>query len=180
MERYAMTFDDTAEIPFGLGCGGTVELLFEAAGTVEYEALMEAMERSLAGMESTVVSFLPGGGRGLRRLVVGAAGEVVFQSAGLSDEKIACARGLVAGGEYEGRFVERMDAPQRLWVLGAGDDARPLVEMAAGLGWSVMVGDGRRQLAQEERFPRAERVMVLGGQVWGGGGAARCGGGDDA
>ncbi len=29
VERYSMAFDDTADIPFGLGCGGTVDLLFE-------------------------------------------------------------------------------------------------------------------------------------------------------
>ncbi len=47
------------------------------------------------------------------------------------------------------------EAPQRLVVLGAGDDAKPLVRMAAGMGWSVMVADGRAQLARAERFPEA-------------------------
>jgi xanthine dehydrogenase accessory factor len=32
MQRYSTLFDDTAEIPFGLGCGGTVDLLIEPAG----------------------------------------------------------------------------------------------------------------------------------------------------
>ena len=61
----------------------------------------------------------------------------------------------------EGIFVERIVAPQRLFVLGAGDDAKPLVSMAALLGWSVTVMDGRAQLARAERFPEAERVVVL-------------------
>ncbi len=56
---------------------------------------------------------------------------------------------------YEGRFAERMEAPQRLLVLGAGDDAKPLVRMAAGMGWNVAVADGRAQLARAERFPEA-------------------------
>src|SRR5208283_439110 len=29
MERYSTLFDDTAELPFGLGCGGVVDLLLE-------------------------------------------------------------------------------------------------------------------------------------------------------
>ena len=70
--------------------------------------------------------------------------------------------GLRRGREYEGRFVEEMRPPQRLVVLGAGDDAKPLVSMAALLGWSVTVADGRAQLARAERFPEAERVVVLG------------------
>ena len=163
VERYSMAFDDTAEIPFGLGCGGTVDLLFEPAETAEGGALLAAMERSLKGEESTVVSFLPGGGRGLRRLIFDDGGAVVFASEGLSAEKITCARRLVPGEEYEGRFVERLDAPQRLLVLGAGDDARPLVKIAALLGWTVVVADGRAQLLRRERFAEAESLVTLVG-----------------
>jgi xanthine/CO dehydrogenase XdhC/CoxF family maturation factor len=161
IERYAMGFDDTAEIPFGLGCGGTVDLLFESAATPEAEALLQAMTDSLEGRESTVVSFLPGGGRGLRRLVLAADGRVVFASAGLSAEKIACAVGLEPGREYEGRFVERLRAPQRLFVLGAGDDAKPVARFATLLGWRVVVAEGRPQLTRAERFPDAEQVLTV-------------------
>jgi xanthine/CO dehydrogenase XdhC/CoxF family maturation factor len=94
--------------------------------------------------------------------VLGADGAVKFASKGLSGAKIDCAKGLLAGGDYEGRFVEELRAPQRLFVLGAGDDAKPLVSMAALLGWSVTVSDGRAQLVRAERFPEAERVVVLG------------------
>jgi xanthine/CO dehydrogenase XdhC/CoxF family maturation factor len=162
VERYSMLFDDTAEIPFGLGCGGVVDLLFESVTSAEGQALLTAMEASLSGQESTVVSFLPGRGRGLRRLLLDRDGAVVFSSAGLSAEKIACARGLVPGEEYEGRFVERLAAPHRLVILGAGDDARPLAAMAAQLGWTVVVADGRAQLARPERFPEAELVLAAG------------------
>ena len=161
IERYAMSFDDTAEIPFGLGCGGTVDLLFEPLASPEGVALMQAMEAALEGEEATVVSFLPGDGRGLRRMILDARGEVVFASEGLKPEKIACARGLTAGEEFEGRFVERLSAPQRLFVLGAGDDAQPLIRMAALLGWTVLVADGRAQLAQARRFPDADKVIAL-------------------
>ena len=161
VERYATTFDDTAEIPFGLGCGGTVDLLFERVSTPEGEALMEAMAASLEGRQSVVVSFFPDEIRGLRRVVFDAAGEVVFASEGLAQHKIDCARGLEPGEVYEGRFVERMEPPQRLFVLGAGEDAKPLVEMGALLGWTVTVADGRAQLVSAERFPGADQVAIL-------------------
>ena len=48
-------------------------------------------------------------------------------------------------------------------VFGAGDDARPLVEMAALMGWNVVVVDGRAQWARAERFPEARRVVVAEG-----------------
>jgi xanthine/CO dehydrogenase XdhC/CoxF family maturation factor len=79
----------------------------------------------------------------------------------LGEKKLACAAALRAGEEYEGRFVEELRAPQRLFVLGAGDDAKPLVSLATLLGWSVIVADGRAQLARAERFPEAEQVAFL-------------------
>jgi xanthine/CO dehydrogenase XdhC/CoxF family maturation factor len=120
------------------------------------------MEDSLRGAVTTVVTWLPGEGKKLRRLVLGADGAVVFASEGLGEKKLGCAAGLRAGQDYEGRFVEELRAPQRLFVLGAGDDAKPLVSMASLLGWSVIVADCRGQLARPERFVEAERVTMLG------------------
>src|SRR5256884_4441394 len=122
VERYSTLFDDTAEVPYGLGCGGVVDLLLEPVETPECAALMSAMEKALQGERSTAVTWLPGDGKGLRRVVLGANGALLFASDGLSEKKLACAHGLVAGQEYECRFVEEMHPPQRLFVLGAGDD----------------------------------------------------------
>jgi xanthine dehydrogenase accessory factor len=168
VERYSTLFDDTAEVPFGLGCGGVVDLLMEPTQTLECRALMAAMEGSLGGEETTVLTWLPRKGRGLARGVLTGSGDFRFASEGLTESELVAARREVlqqgniesAGGEI---FVERMAVPQRLFVLGAGDDAKPLVSMAALLGWSVTVADGRAQLARAERFPEAERVVVLNG-----------------
>ena len=150
VDRYSTEFDDTAEVPYGLGCGGVLDLLLEPSGTAEYEALVEAMERSLAGEERTVATWLPEGGRELTRAVWDGTGGEVFRSAGLEGREMPVAEA----------FVERLEAPQRLMIFGAGDDARPVVQMAALLGWSVWVADGRAQLARAERFPGAERVVA--------------------
>jgi xanthine/CO dehydrogenase XdhC/CoxF family maturation factor len=162
VERYSTMFDDTAEVPYGLGCGGVVDLLLEPVETPECAALMSAMERSLGGERSVVVTWFPDGGKPLRRVVLGAVGEIVFASEGLGEKKLVCAHGLRPGEAYEGRFVEEMRAPQRLFILGAGDDARPLVSMASMMGWSVTVADGRTHLARAERFAAgADRVVAL-------------------
>ncbi len=163
VERYSTLFDDTAEIPFGLGCGGVVDLLLEPTSTPECGALLDAMEASLRGQISSIVTWLPdaAASKPLRRLVLANDGDILFASDGLGSGKIECARELAPGGSYQGRFVEELRPPQRLVVLGAGDDAKPLVSMAALLGWSVVVADGRPQLARQERFPEAERVVRL-------------------
>lgn len=153
VERYSTLFDDTAEIPFGLGCGGVVDLLFEPTDTPECEALLNAMERSLSGDEFRVATWLPTGSSVLRRAVFDASGNVLFASSSLSEQEIRS----VAADVY----VERLAPPQRLLVLGAGDDVKPVVSMAALLGWRVVVAEGRAQLAKAERFPEAERVCTI-------------------
>jgi xanthine/CO dehydrogenase XdhC/CoxF family maturation factor len=48
-----------------------------------------------------------------------------------------------------------------MWIFGAGDDAKPLLNLAKELGWHVAVADGRSQLATRERFPTADEVSAL-------------------
>jgi xanthine dehydrogenase accessory factor len=166
VERYSTMFDDTAEVPFGLGCGGVVDLLLEPVGTSECHALMAALEASLSGERVTVITWLPRAGKGLARAVLSANGDFTFASESLTETELVEVRAWVLRGLEpkdlpEEIFVERLEAPQRLFVLGAGDDAKPLVSMAALLGWSVTVMDGRAQLARVERFPEAERVVAI-------------------
>ena len=165
VERYSTMFDDTAEMPFGLGCGGVVDLLLEPVETAACHAMMTALERSLAGEESMALTWLPQQGRALARAVLTGSGDFAFASEDLSEAELIDARsvskGRRAADSTKGIFMERIAAPQRLFVLGAGDDAKPLVSMAALLGWSVAVMDGRAQLARPERFPEAERVEAI-------------------
>ena len=60
-----------------------------------------------------------------------------------------------------GFFAEVVAPPPAVTIFGAGDDARPLVEIADGLDWHVTVADGRANLARGERFPAAARVGGL-------------------
>jgi xanthine/CO dehydrogenase XdhC/CoxF family maturation factor len=158
VERYSTLFDDTAEIPFGLGCGGVVDLLLEPAETPECRAVVDAMEASLGGEEFVVATWLPEGGRALRRAVVKDGGEVLFRSEGLTQGDLA--EMVEDARDGSNIYVERLGGPLRLFVLGAGDDAKPVVTLASLLGWRVIVADGRAQMARPERFREAERVMT--------------------
>ncbi len=40
-------------------------------------------------------------------------------------------------------FIERLEAPQPLWIFGAGADAVPLAQMGGLLGWNVQIIDPR-------------------------------------
>ena len=146
VERFSTVFDDTAEIPYGLGCGGTLDLLFEPVDTPEAAALLTAMRASLAGLRRNVVTWLPQNEQPLRRAVYDESGTTLFASPGVSSPDLV--------------FDEWLESPQRLLLFGAGDDAQPMTQMASLLGWTTIVIDGRAQLARPERFPSAEAVLA--------------------
>jgi xanthine dehydrogenase accessory factor len=148
VERFSTVFDDTAEIPYGLGCGGTLDLLIEPCDTAEAAALLTAMQESLTGLRRNVVSWLPGKSRPLRRAVYDESGRILFLSPGSSAASPV--------------FDEWLEAPQRLLLFGAGDDAQPVSQLACLIGWRTFVFDGRSQLARPERFPEAEAVFASG------------------
>jgi len=150
VERYSTLFDDTAEIPYGLGCGGTVDLLIEPAGTPEFTTLMQALAASLQGESFVMETILPSGGTPLRRTVQ--TGNWQLATGDSSSDNLR--------SQAAGTIVEVITPPQRLLIFGAGDDAQPMVRMAALLGWNVVVADGRPQLARADRFPEAERVLA--------------------
>ena len=142
VQRYSTAVDDTADIPYGLGCGGSIDVLLEPAGTPAFELLLSALERSLRGEPTVVRTRLPVKGHGLVRSI---------------EERDTASQVDALTGDL---FEERLKPPPRLLVFGAGDDAQPLVSIAALLGWRVVVVDRRAQWARPERFPEAERVLV--------------------
>ena len=48
----------------------------------------------------------------------------------------------------------------QLVIVGAGNDAQPLAEMAFLLGWNIVVIDGRPVYATKSRFPKASKISV--------------------
>jgi len=164
MQRYSTLFDDTADIPYGLGCGGTVNVLLEPANTPEFAALMQAMQASLQGERRRVITGLPTSTSPLSRQILstnlGAPGPVL--SLPKDRTRADAPPKLVSHDREEDElsFDEQLDPPHRLFVFGAGDDAQPMVRMAALLGWTVLVIDSRAQWARPERFPEATQVIA--------------------
>ena len=57
-------------------------------------------------------------------------------------------------------LLEYIPPPTSLVIIGAGDDARPVVEGAKRLGWNVTVIDHRPAYADRERLPLADQVLL--------------------
>ncbi|HEX4022937.1 MAG TPA: XdhC family protein [Acidobacteriaceae bacterium] len=189
VKTYSTLFDDTSDMPYGLGCGGVVDLLFEPLHLPETQAMLAALECSFAGERLVVATLLPAAdspGAPLQRIILRGDGTLLFASDSLEDasrDRLAdCARQSLtakpapissrllerngvdqteASQESKSVFIETLDPPQRLVIFGAGEDARPLTKLAHLIGWRVVVADGRSSLAHAERFPEAESVHHL-------------------
>lgn len=61
-------------------------------------------------------------------------------------------------------FFEFIPPPIALNIVGAGNDAIPLVQMAEILGWDVQIIDGRSTHAKAERFASTCAINVVGFQ----------------
>jgi len=161
VQRYSSFFDDDGDLPYGLGCGGTVVVLLERDEAAQQT--LEALQRSAAERVPSVIVTVTDTIMTGTALILDAAGKAVFaREAG--DETLRIGREALAArsSRAAGRLcVEYVAPPPSLLIFGAGDDTRPLVEFADALGWYVTVADGRLQLARAERFPGAARVGGL-------------------
>jgi xanthine/CO dehydrogenase XdhC/CoxF family maturation factor len=57
-------------------------------------------------------------------------------------------------------LVHHIPPMTRLLIFGAGDDAMPLCDIGASLGWHVSVVDRRARLATGARFPNARAIIA--------------------
>jgi xanthine dehydrogenase accessory factor len=82
----------------------------------------------------------------------------------LTDD-FAAETGLICGGQME-VFIEAIEPPPQLVILGAGHVGLQLGRLAPVLGFRVHVVDDREKFANRERFPDAEQVHVEDIPTW--------------
>jgi xanthine dehydrogenase accessory factor len=168
----------------GSGCEGKIELLIEPLALWRTPAalalLSEICRRVAAGRRVAVATLLRRGEDAkpvLARVVVDSAGSSTGEAGDASLRELLLTEAdaalhvdarrpsrkveaVVAGVRSE--VLVDVDTPaQRLVVFGAGEDARPLVAIAAASGMRVFVADWRSELLDEARLPHAEALVNL-------------------
>jgi xanthine dehydrogenase accessory factor len=163
VQKYSTFVDEDSEIPYGMGCGGTVAVLLERGESAHriLAALEQCAERRAAMAIVSVIDTNPVG----CQLILSENGDVLFESAAPEGSLVLARHALNERQSLwttqgpRSLFVDYVVPPTALFVFGAGDDAQPLVEFAYMLGWQVTVVDARPHLATKERFPLAEKVV---------------------
>jgi xanthine/CO dehydrogenase XdhC/CoxF family maturation factor len=180
VERYS-TVDDEDERPYGSGCGGVVFLLLERRSTAA--PLLMALESAFKARTALAIATVLEGQYIGERAIAGAnehdsqdaqpfaavdngqsrsiAGELKGFARFALENRTSFERDLLFDGVLTRAFADYQDPRPGLWIFGAGDDAKPLVQLAQTLGWFVAVADGRSHLATRERFPMVDDLRVL-------------------
>lgn len=81
------------------------------------------------------------------------------------DDDFAQENGLVCGGQME-VFIEPIEPPPALYIIGAGHVGYYLGKFAHEAGFGVHVIDDREAFANRERFPEAVDVTVEDVPAW--------------
>jgi xanthine/CO dehydrogenase XdhC/CoxF family maturation factor len=98
--------------------------------------------------------------------VADAIDDEVLRIAMIADAKAAIASGVSTCRTYNSAkgsvdvFVEAILPPPRLFVLGTGHDAVPVVQLARNLGWDVVVCADQVRVTTRERFHQADEILV--------------------
>lgn len=170
VERYS-TLDDDGDLPYGSGCGGIVYILLERRATASplLHALKEAFDARIPLAIATVLEGPRIGQRAfasqLKRSDVldedRAQGDLALLAAQGLEEREPRDTSIAIEGMQTRVWVDYRAARPGLWIFGAGDDARPLMNLARELGWFVAVVDGRVHLATRARFAKADEVHAI-------------------
>jgi xanthine dehydrogenase accessory factor len=166
--HYDTGSDDEMPFGLGLGCNGAVDIFVQRATTPDLLGASRRIMALLQGEDAFAVSTIVRGAKGLgRSVVVGASGKAVGSTddAGLDRMIAARAKDSLSTGisqlhDLEGQllFTEIQLPPPSLLVIGAGEDARPLVACASDVGFRVTVVDHRPAYLTPDHYPAGTRL----------------------
>lgn len=179
VERYS-TLDDDGDLPYGSGCGGIVWILLERAPTAcsYLSAVAATFEQRAPLSVAAVIGGAQIGKRAyassveLASIPEGGLDVQLRSLAGASLEPRRSGSTTLFTNEAEHRVCLSYHPPRpALWIFGAGDDAKPLANLARELGWYLAIADGRSHLVTRARFPQAHELHALEisnvpGQAW--------------
>ena len=136
--------EDDISFRLGIGCGGTVYILLQPIQAAQnYLSLCEIRDH-LAGH---------GQGQYWQLVAENAKAQSQWHTSDYSDQS------RLVQKDNQCWLVTNIAPQPHILVLGGGVDARPLVSMAKGLGWTVSLWDSRPANARREYFMTADTIL---------------------
>ena len=172
---YDTNDEDDAKLGMGLGCNGIIQLLIEPIDTDNHNPIqfLKAITRKrqqnvlvtlfslenkwdtqygtclLVSEDSSTIGGLP-----VVTDILATDAKAALES------RTSSFKTYITDNNSVTAFIEVIKPPISIVIIGAGNDAIPLVKMADILGWETTVIDGRPTHAKKERFTPACTVLV--------------------
>jgi xanthine dehydrogenase accessory factor len=173
---YDTNDEDDAKLGMGLGCNGIIQLLIEPIDTSDEHNPIQFLKAITGKRQQNVLVTLFSLQNKMEIqhgtcLLVSEDGSTfgdvpVVPDVLTTDAKTALAskhssfKNYITENNSLTAFIEVIKPPISIVIIGAGNDAVPLVKMADILGWETTVIDGRPTHAKKERFSAACTVLV--------------------
>jgi xanthine/CO dehydrogenase XdhC/CoxF family maturation factor len=175
---YDTSDEDDMTIGIQLGCAGVIQVLFEPIDPQKQDNPIQLIRKALAIRQEAVMVTLfnlsnknsdqPGtcllmesNGNISGIIPIQGMEKVVMDDVQhVMNNKKSVFREYQADGISMTAFIEFLQPAISLVVVGAGNDAVPMMQIADTMGWDVRVVDGRNTHARPERFVTACQVLV--------------------
>ncbi|MFO7846031.1 MAG: XdhC/CoxI family protein [Balneolaceae bacterium] len=179
---YDTSDEDDAVIGAQLGCNGIIQVLFEPVDPEQEENAVELLKKaddhqqpvalvSIFNLDKTKPQ--PGTsvmidqkgtqtGRTDQPDLSKKIREVAYQAL---DRQTSHFGEYHLPSEIYHAFIDIITPPPTLVLVGAGNDAQVLSEMAGVLGWNIIVADGRPTHANSKRFTSCQVVVTNPGEI---------------
>lgn len=180
---YDTSKEDDSEMGIHLGCEGLIQVLFEKIDAEKEDNPIQLLRKAIALRQKAVVVTLfdlndnqnKQYGTCLLLEENGTlSGKIPIQQiegAVLKDLAEVMENGESVFKQYQSdevsvtAFFEFLHPSVSLVVLGAGNDAIPLMKFADVLGWDFRIVDRRPTHANQERYPTASQILVTNPDV---------------
>lgn len=180
---YDTSKEDDSEMGIHLGCEGLIQVLFEKIDSEKKDNPIELLRKALSLRQKAVlVTLFHLDNKEKEQLgtclllqedgtISGNIPLSLFKNSILGDlnevmnNEESVFKQYKSGQESVTAFFEFIHLPVSLVVLGAGNDAIPLMKFADVLGWDFRIVDRRDTHANKERFPLASQTLVANPDV---------------
>lgn len=169
---YDTSNPDDVEFGVQLGCNGIVHILFEYIDENRAQNPILLLEKTIENRNASVIATLFSLDK--KNHQIGTVASIINKEITLLDSNIISENELLNFSlqVFEGKqnvirkvlsneaLFQYIPPQTTLIIAGAGNDVRPLVEIASILGWKIIIADGRATHALKKRFPKADDVLL--------------------
>jgi xanthine dehydrogenase accessory factor len=175
---YDTSDDDDAAIGIQLGCAGIIQVLFEPINSEDCNNPIQLMRKAVSLRQKAVLATLfsledkkneqqgtcflmEENGAILGNKTYPELNNIIVDDIrNAMEQKESLFRNYIGTNGSVTAFIEYLQPPVSLVIVGAGNDALPMMKIADIMGWDITVVDGRNTHAKAGRFLSACQVLV--------------------